>query len=76
MSTNRRTRRYVQQPYVRKQLQAIADGTLPLAPGTITVVSVLHDDWCPKLAGGDCRCDPDLVVERLIRPDPAEEASR
>lgn len=32
------------------------------APGAITEVRVLHDDSCPKLRGGSCQCEPELVV--------------
>jgi hypothetical protein len=34
---------------------------LPLPkPGTVGLVMVAHDDWCPKIKGGPCRCDPDV----------------
>ena len=36
-------------------------------PGTVTVVTLYHDDDCPKLRGGECRCNPDL--ELLKRAD-------
>lgn len=41
-----------------KQLKdAIAKGALQ--PGSLTIMNVYHDNWCPKLNGGDCTCDPD-----------------
>jgi hypothetical protein len=32
-------------------------------PGKVFLVTVEHDDWCPKLSGGPCRCDADVVLE-------------
>jgi len=31
-------------------------------PGKVSFVTVGHDDWCPKLNAGPCRCDADVVV--------------
>jgi hypothetical protein len=28
-------------------------------PGSVVTLDVLHDDGCPKLAGGACRCEPE-----------------
>ena len=53
------------QPYLTKQLAAVAADPSLARPGTVTIVRVLHDDWCPKLAGGLCRCDPDLAFEAV-----------
>jgi hypothetical protein len=55
-----RVKRHAEQPYVGKMLSAaLADPGL--APrGTVTVCRVLHDDRCPALAGGLCRCDPEI----------------
>jgi hypothetical protein len=37
-------------------------------PGSIVQLDVLHDDGCPKLDGGACRCEPSHQVEiRLPR---------
>ena len=36
-----------------------------LPSGSLSIIEVRHDDWCPKLAGGICRCQPDLVT-RLV----------
>lgn len=35
----------------------VADGGY--VPGSVVVLDVLHDDVCPKLSGGACRCDPE-----------------
>jgi hypothetical protein len=45
--------------YFPKLLTAMAGAT----PGKASIVTIRHDDWCPKLAGGPCRCDADVVVE-------------
>jgi len=46
------------QPYIESLLAAGA--TLPR--GSVSIVEVLHDDWCPKMRGGLCRCQPDIVI--------------
>jgi hypothetical protein len=28
-------------------------------PGSVVTLDVLHDDGCPKLTGGACRCEPE-----------------
>lgn len=33
---------------------------LPLKSGRIYEARISHDDWCPLLKGGPCRCDPDI----------------
>jgi hypothetical protein len=48
--------RYADHPYVA-ELQELTP-----KPGTLRLVDVLHDDDCPKLIGGACRCDP------IVRP--------
>ena len=39
-----------------------------LERGALVIFDYGHDDWCPKLLGGACRCDPDLTA--TIRPAP------
>ena len=46
------------QPYMRGL--ATIGATQPR--GSLVIVDVGHDDWCPRLRGGLCRCDPDIVV--------------
>jgi len=31
-------------------------------PGKIYVTKILHDDWCEKLKGGECNCDPEIKM--------------
>jgi hypothetical protein len=52
---------YLRQPYVARQL-ADADA---FPRGRVTLVSVFHDPWCPRLRGGLCRCDPEIAYEVL-----------
>jgi hypothetical protein len=57
---------YLRQPYLVRQL---ADAkTFPR--GRVTIANVYHDDWCPRLRGGLCRCDPEITYETL---PPVEE---
>jgi hypothetical protein len=37
-----------------------------LERGALVLLDYGHDDWCPKLDGGACRCDPDVVA--TVRP--------
>jgi len=54
---------YLDQPYILN-VQAAAAG---LRPGELRLVDVLHDDDCPKLRGGHCRCAP------IVRPMTRQE---
>ena len=38
---------------------------LSAEPGKIYNVTISHDDWCPLLKGGPCRCDPDVSQEEV-----------
>ncbi len=49
------------QPYLAG---AIAAGQL-LPAQSVSIVEVQHDSWCPKLAGGLCRCEPDIVMREV-----------
>ena len=47
------------QPYLQpliKHARSIAK------PGMVTVVTLRHDDDCPKLRGGVCVCEPELEI--------------
>lgn len=36
-----------------------------LKPGTVSAVTIAHDDWCDLINGrGGCNCDPDLEVKK------------
>lgn len=48
----------LKQPYIKP---VVAAGQEQPA-GTVSIVEVRHDDWCPKLQGGICRCNPDIVI--------------
>jgi hypothetical protein len=34
-------------------------------PGTLTEVTVMHDDWCAFSEGGYCDCNPEIVYGPL-----------
>lgn len=51
--------------YWRAVMEAIADGAVP-SPGTVAVMTLLHDDWCALLSGsGPCDCDPEVLTEEI-----------
>lgn len=56
LQRNQRTR----QPYISDAVRLTGD----LSPGTIATATVRHDQWCPRLRGGLCRCRPDVEVQR------------
>ena len=59
---------YLRQPYMRKILKLARK--LPLKKGAKYLAGILHDDDCPALSGGFCRCNPEItlyVVERKKR---------
>jgi len=37
-------------------------------PPGVYLTTVLHDDGCPKLTGGVCRCTPEVRVARYQSP--------
>jgi hypothetical protein len=52
--------------YIKKALR-LADKT-KIAPG-VYQLNVAHDKDCPKLAGGECRCQPDIWFTKFINPN-------
>lgn len=45
-------------------------------PGSVNLVTVLHDDWCAYWTGaGRCDCNPDIVVRQGGPHDPLEESA-
>ncbi len=49
------------QSYIDPMLEA----GLAAPAGSVSIVEVSHDDWCPKLHGGLCRCEPDIVTREV-----------
>jgi len=49
------------QPYI----EPIIEAGLAAPAGTVSIVEVSHDDWCPKLHGGLCRCQPDIMTREV-----------
>lgn len=31
-----------------------------VGPGSLTHFIIRHDDWCPRLRGGQCLCHPEI----------------
>lgn len=53
---------------ITEKLKLIIDAVGKLTPGTVTHISVLHDDDCPTLHTGsfkDCTCTPD--IKRMVK---------
>jgi hypothetical protein len=49
--------------------QAIKEGLINPAPGTVTHIHVYHDDYCEIFKGGVCNCDPDIITENQEKKD-------
>ena len=53
----------------RKILELINAGQISTAPGAVSQLDILHDDWCALLAGaGPCDCDPEVKVTSVQPP--------
>ncbi len=48
--------------YLRRLLDMWDKGQLAVKPGTVTRVSVFHDDWCSFWQTGRCDCNPEIAV--------------
>lgn len=46
--------------YQDRIMQAFATGKIRADGGGLLVVTVMHDDGCPALNGGECTCEPDV----------------
>jgi hypothetical protein len=56
--------------YLREALRI----ALAAEPGTVNLVTVLHDDWCSCLTGtGRCDCNAEIVVRRGDSHDSIKE---
>jgi hypothetical protein len=68
MARKRRVKRAGPKPLPR-YLPAVVEAALPVAkPGTVTHVSVYHDDRCPALEGGPCGCNPEVGIPTTDPP--------
>ena len=53
----------------KRKLPKYADRVIQSAEGLppgAYVSNVFHDDWCAFFKGGECNCDPDVVVETSL----------
>ena len=49
----------------KKKIEELVDkNQLPSTPG-LYILHVYHDDWCNYLKGGECNCNPNLVVKPI-----------
>lgn len=51
--------------YLTRLLRAHALGDFQ--PGTVTVLTVAHDDDCTRPDGGPCTCRPDITADNGTR---------
>lgn len=56
--------------YLREVERRLRSGGVPLAPGTVTVLTIAHDDWCQHWSGGACNCAPIVTANDQAPPDP------
>lgn len=57
---------HLKQPYVDAITVAMADMPRDMVqPGSFNIAHVYHDDWCPALNGGFCRCQPEVAIEHV-----------
>jgi len=58
--------------YLREVLRIAAAAE----PGSVNLITVLHDDWCAYWTGaGRCDCNPEIVVRQGDAHDPLEESA-
>lgn len=46
--------------------RVLAFGLVTAKPGEVIHINVLHDDDCPRLRGGECRCVPDIEAVKPL----------
>lgn len=55
------TRRHPEPRVPRNLPHLFVEGWVP-SPGEVVEVVMRHDDDCPRLRGGACRCEPEVEV--------------
>jgi len=50
--------------YKKKIEEMVEKNKLPSTPG-VYILHIYHDDRCKFLKGGECNCNPNLVVEPI-----------
>ncbi|MFZ0232404.1 MAG: hypothetical protein WA306_09315 [Candidatus Acidiferrales bacterium] len=60
----RKRARILNNNYITKVLNKVETGEIPITRGSMSIVNILHDDWCAKLKGDEfeCNCDPDVEM--------------
>lgn len=46
--------------YLPELAKLIAAGVIPVVPGRVVPVAVVHDDGCDVFDGKACNCDPEI----------------
>jgi hypothetical protein len=50
-----------------------------LKTGEISLINVVHDDWCAIYGGSVCDCNPDILdrgTGKVLNPRPAKKTSK
>ncbi|MGA8025360.1 MAG: hypothetical protein WCC18_19090 [Candidatus Acidiferrales bacterium] len=60
----RKRERILNGNYMTKVLNKVETGEIPITRGSMSIVNILHDDFCNKLKGDEfeCNCDPDVEM--------------
>ena len=80
LTLSRQERRHLERTRAKafrrqRYLQQLAEtDPAQFQPGTITIAHIAHDDWCPKLNGGLCRCEPSIAFETVYGAQERESA--
>ena len=59
-------------PPLRNLKVLLARAGAEVKPGTVNLVTILHDDWCRSLVTQsmlDCRCAPEMEIEPVDTAD-------
>ncbi len=46
--------------YLRKLIDAVDSGLLPVHPGEVRQITIVHQDGCLMWKDGGCDCDPEI----------------
>ena len=56
--------------YLKWLFLLAVQGKLPAERGAAQLLDIVHEEWCLCLGGGNCDCDPDVVL--TDRDDPSK----
>jgi Fe-S-cluster containining protein len=50
--------------YKNKIKELVKEDKISTTPG-VYILHIYHDEWCSFLKGGECNCNPDLIVQPI-----------